>query len=297
MREIRFDYRAQLLESVYRLAEMAFAEDMPDGDLTADILGLAGLNGEAQLICREPVYMCGALWYDQVVHAFRRQCPSLTLEVQALFADGQKAETGSTLFELKGNLAAILAVERTLLNFLTRAIGVANLTGRHVEAVRKYNPHTQVLDTRKTQPGYRWLDKYAVLCGGGQNHRLNLSTGVLIKENHIAKLAGVPQALQFVRERLTKDVDIEIEVRTMAELKQALAAECPIVMLDNFTPEMVREACSLPRKATLIEVSGGINLNNIGSYCHPQLDRISIGALTHSITAPDLSLLVREERL
>lgn len=287
-------YLIEVQNSVGALAEMAFREDMPEGDITAQVLRLRGKQATAALICREPVYMCGSAWFEQVLAAFFAFDPMADLHMVACFEDGERLPAGSVLFRWEGDVASILAVERTFLNFLGRAIGIANAVGRYVEEVRKYNDHTQILDTRKTQPGYRWFDKYAVLCGGGRNHRLNLSDQVLIKENHIAKLNGVGEALSFVRENLHKDIGIQIEVETMDELKEALAHNCPIIMLDNFTPAQVEEACRLPRGNSLIEVSGGVTLETIGAYCSGKPDRISIGAVTHSIKAPDLSLLIEE---
>lgn len=291
---IAFGYGAALKASVRALAKAAFEEDLGEGDVTAEVLGLAGRSAEARVFCREPVSFCGAFWYQELLKAFHDFTGREGLQLTCEHHDGQRLEKGSTLFRLSGDTADILAFERPFLNFLGRAIGIANTTNTYVSAIRRHNSHTRILDTRKTLPGYRFFDKYAVLCGGGDNHRLHLGDQVLIKENHIAKLSGVSQALEFVRQRLQKPVAIEIEVRNMDELHAAIAAACPIIMLDNFTPDMVRQACELPRETSLLEVSGGITLDNIDTYAHEKLDRISIGALTHSVLAPDLSLLMRE---
>ncbi|CAM2008322.1 carboxylating nicotinate-nucleotide diphosphorylase [Acanthopleuribacter pedis] len=289
------DYLDEVCRDAFRLAEMDFAADMPDGDVTAEVLALAGRTATARLFCREDVSMAGAAWHHQIVAAFRARRPGARVDVTCHHADGTRLPAQSTLFEWRGDVADLVALERPFLNFLGRAVGIANATHRYVAEARKYTQHTQILDTRKTLPGYRYLDKYAVLCGGGRNHRLNLSDGVLIKENHIAKLQGVRQALAFVRQNLRKDVPIQIEVTSMQQLREALEEQCPLIMVDNFTPEMVAEACALDRGDSQIEVSGGITLETLGAYCRHSPDRISIGAITHSIKAPDLSLLISED--
>ncbi|MDJ0836883.1 MAG: carboxylating nicotinate-nucleotide diphosphorylase [Acidobacteriota bacterium] len=290
------NYLPRVRESVKALAGPAFEEDMPDGDITAAAMQLRGRNGRAHLITREPVPMCGAAWFDPVIDAYRAHEPQARLEVYSPIEDGQRVEAGTTLFELDGDVADIVAVERTLLNFLGRGIGIARQTAAFVDRIRATgNQRTQILDTRKTLPGFRYFDKYAVLCGGGQNHRLNLSDQVLIKENHLARFGGVARAVAHVRANLPRPVEIQIEVCNMDQLKEAVDAECPIIMLDNFEPEMVRRACDMPRGACLLEVSGGITLDNIDRFLQPNLDRISVGSLTHSVIAPDLSLLITEE--
>jgi len=291
------DYQDRVVQDVAILAERAFAEDMPDGDVTARVLQLDQREAEAEIICREPVSMCGGLWLEAVLEAHNATHSHQPVRVKTLHQDGARVAAGSTLFQIEGNAAALLTLERTLLNFLGRGIGIANATYAYVSQVRKHNNFTHVLDTRKTLPGYRHFDKYAVLCGGGHNHRMNLSDQILIKENHIAKLEGITSAMAFIKKHLDRQVGIQIEVRSMEELKEAIAAGFPIIMLDNFTPDQVWEACDLERGTCQLEVSGGISLTNIGTYCHPNLDRISIGAITHSIVAPDLSLLMREARI
>jgi len=287
-------YLDRVRADVRHLAELAFREDLPDGDVTAQVLGLKASRAEADLICREPVSVCGVAWFEALLEAHMQVTGATDLNMVALVEDGQRVAAGNTLLKLQGNTAAILSMERTLLNFLGRGIGIANATFSYVEVVRKHNHRTRILDTRKTLPGYRHFDKYAVLCGGGANHRMNLSDQVLIKENHIAKLNGIPAAMQHLRRHLDRDVGIQIEVRNFEELQQAIDVGFPIIMLDNFTPEQVARACELDRGDSQLEVSGGINLETIEAYCHPRLDRISIGALTHSVKAPDLSLLISE---
>lgn len=288
----RCPYRKQLRDSIRALARLAREEDLPGADLTCRLLGKAGQRTRASVLTRERVVFCAGLWLDDLCASFFDQgeeAPAL----RVFCDDGAVVEAGSCLIELEGDAACILGLERTLLNFLGRSIGIASATYRFVEAVRGAGLGTQILDTRKTLPGYRFLDKYAVLCGGGVNHRMSLSDQILLKENHLAELGGITSALDAAF-AAAAGAPFIVEVRTMDELTQALARDCPIVMLDNFTPELVRQACSLPRKRSQLEVSGGITLANIGAYLHPGLDRISIGGLTHSVKAPDLTLLVEE---
>lgn len=295
MTAVQCSYLTPLRASVEKLAELAFAEDCPAGDVTAIALDLAARDARAELICREEIRFCGHVWLDVLVEGWRRFSGDGELTWAVAPADGTRVPAGSTLLTLRGSVASIVGLERTLLNFLGRAIGIATATSRFVDAVAAAGGDAAILDTRKTLPGYRWFDKYAVLCGGGRNHRLNLSDQVLIKENHIAEFDGVAAVLSHVRERLQNDTPIQIEVTNLAELQSAIDARCPIIMIDNFTPDQVREAVRIPRHGCELEVSGGVTLDNISDYALPGLDRISIGAITHSVKAPDLSLLIREE--
>lgn len=288
---ISCSYLSELGESVSQLARLAFTEDGVAADVTASVLGLRGRRTRAFIICREPVRFVGRVWLERVVDAYLEVCPTSDLRVEVLAEDGQALPPQSRLLSLEGDAAAIVGLERVLLNFLGRAIGIANATATYVEAVRQVSQVTQILDTRKTLPGFRFFDKYAVLCGGGRNHRIGLTDMVLIKENHIAQLGGVTAALAYVRGRLDGDVPIQIEVTNLAQLDEALAAACPLIMLDNFTPDLVAEARKRELGGSELEVSGGINLSNIASYAVHHPHRISIGALTHSVKAPDLSLL------
>jgi len=292
--EVSCPYMSKVRASVTALARLAFAEDIPAGDVTAEAMELKGRTGRARLITREPVPMCGTAWFDSVVKAYRAHVPGAALEVGHGAVDGTRLAPGSELFTLEGDVAAIVGIERVLLNFVGRGVGVARKTASFVDKVRRRGVSTRILDTRKTIPGFRYLDKYAVLCGGGYNHRLNLSDQVLIKENHLARFGGVRKAVEHVRKVIGNRVGIQIEVVDFAQLREAIDVGCPIIMLDNFTPRQVHEACELPRGDCLLEVSGGITLDNIETYLHPRLDRISIGALTHSVTTPDLSLLIEE---
>lgn len=291
-------YLPELMDSVAHLAKLAFVEDCASGDVTAEVLALQERQAKARVLTREPIVMCGSAWVEPLLKAFHEQMPKLRLSVRATCEDGSSQPAHQVLFHLEGNMAGIVAFERTFLNFVQRAVGIATRTQAFVQAAAAASldgSPPAILDTRKTQPGFRYLDKYAVLCGGGTNHRLHLGDMVLIKENHVARFGSVTKTLAHVGRHLDRDVAVQIEVRNLDELREALAANCPLIMLDNFTPEMVREACAMEKGHSQLEVSGGMTLNRLADYVFPNLDRISVGALTHSVTAPDLTLLIEEE--
>ena len=292
---VKCNYREDLTRTVSKLAAMAFAEDMPDGDVTAASLELSGQAVEASILVREQGVMVGEAWYKQVLGSYTKRT-GRDLVVVPQHKDGSALGAGSEVFHIQGDSADVVAFERTILNFVGRGMGIAKHTRTFVELVRSNGCPAAVLDTRKTLPGYRYFDKYAVLCGGGMNHRMNLSDQILIKENHIATFGSVKATLEFVRDRAPKGIEIQIEVQSIDQLNEAIDAGCTLIMLDNFNPEQVHKACEVERGAALLEISGGMNLATISEYCHPKLDRISIGSLTHSVNAPDITLLVKEER-
>jgi len=288
-------YSHELKHSVRLLADLAFGEDLPQGDLTARALRLDQDRARARIKTRQHVRSCGALWYEELLASFTTFTPTADLHINCLLADGRDAEPGQCLFELQGRTDQILAIERTFLNFLGRALAIATKTRRFVTLVREAGFPTHILDTRKTLPGYRYFDKYAVLCGDGVNHRMSLSDEVMIKENHVAESGGMQATLEKVQYNLGYLPQYTVKVRNLDELKTAIAHACPVIMLDNFTPAMVHRACEIERGDCRLEVSGGIHEGNILQYCHPKLDRISIGSLTHSVKAPDITLLMEEE--
>ena len=207
--------------------------------------------------------------------------------------DGVRLHRGQAIAVIRHNARVILSCERVILNFLQRMSGIATLTRRFVDKIA--GTKTRILDTRKTVPGLRILDKYAVTCGGGHNHRLDLSDGVLIKNNHIAMAGGVAQALERAHRNRRGEQPIEIEVRTMAELEEALQHGGEALLLDNMTPDLVRacvERVKSHSRRIPLEASGGINLENVRLYAETGVDYISVGALTHSPTAVDLSLRI-----
>jgi len=210
--------------------------------------------------------------------------------------DGVRLRRGQTVAAIRHNARVILSCERVILNFMQRLSGIATLTRRFVDAVA--GTRARILDTRKTVPGLRLLDKYAVVCGGGFNHRLDLSDGVLIKNNHIAVAGGIAPALERAHRNRRGEQVIEIEVRSLAEMEEALAHGAEAVLLDNMSVEDVKKAverCARHTRRVPLECSGGITLENVRSYAETGVDYISVGALTHSVTAVDMSLRVEPE--
>jgi nicotinate-nucleotide pyrophosphorylase (carboxylating) len=207
--------------------------------------------------------------------------------------DGVRLHKSQSVAVIRHNARVVLSCERVILNFMQRLSGIATLTRKFVDAVA--GTHTHILDTRKTMPGLRTLDKYAVRCGGGQNHRLDLSDGVLIKNNHIALAGGVGPALERAHQNRRGEQVIEVEVRTLDELEEALKHGAEAILLDNMPVEMVKRAverCSQANRHIPLEVSGGINLENVRAYAETGVNFISVGALTHSAPAVDMSLRV-----
>jgi len=268
----------------------ALEEDGAARDVTTAALVPADAVCWATMIVREEGVVCGLSLAARVCAVFD---PRLAFE--AACEDGSAAAAGTAVARLGGPAAAILSVERTMLNFVQRLSGVATLTRRFVEAVQ--GTETAILDTRKTTPGWRALEKYAVRCGGGENHRMGLHDMVLIKDNHLrmAGNGGVEGAIRAARER-AGGLPVEVEVETMEELCEALKAAPDFVLLDNMSPGQVREAARRVRAECpeggrpLLEASGGITLQNVRAYAEAGADRISLGAITHSAPALDVSL-------
>jgi len=276
-----------LLESIIRTA---LAEDIGPGDLTTSAILRGDERGEARLLAKSDLVLAGI---DVLAETFRALDPEAAL--RDALADGSEARRGQTLAVVSGSLAALLTAERTALNFLQRMSGIATLTRRFVDAVR--GTGARILDTRKTAPGLRLLDKYAVRAGGGTNHRFALYDAVLIKENHIAAAGGIGPAVQRVRKQAPQAARVEVEVRNLAELEEALAAGADMVMLDNMEPEAMREAVRRVDRRIPLEASGNVSLENVRAVAETGVDFISVGALTHSVRAADVSLLIsRTER-
>ncbi len=274
-----------------RLARLALEEDLGiAGDLTSQAVIPPDLAGRAVLVARAAGVLAGL---PAAFGVFALVDPGLTFEAHK--QEGDALQPNDRLLTVTGRMRSILAGERTALNFVQRLSGVATLTRRYVEAVAGLR--CQVLDTRKTTPGWRLLEKYAVRCGGGHNHRLGLHDGVLIKDNHLAALGTgrevVREAMRLARERYGTAVPLEIEVDDLEQLDVALAAGPDIVLLDNMTPELMREAVRRRNAAApnvLLEASGGVTLATIRAVAEPGVDRVSVGALTHSAAALDIAL-------
>ena len=270
------------------LIQRALAEDAAMADATSLVLP-RDLTGEAALESGDTGVLAG------LEVAFRVfQEVDHTLECQAVLPDGARVEPRQCLGTVKGRLSSILRAERTALNFVQRLSGVATATRAFVDAVAGL-PAT-IVDTRKTPPGWRLLDKYAVRVGGGRNHRMNLADGVLIKDNHIAAMAsrgvGITELVRQARARSPHTVRIEVEAETLEQVQQALEGGGDIVMLDNMDPETMRQAVDMCRGKALTEASGGITLETVRQVAETGVDLISTGSITHSVHAMDISLSV-----
>ncbi|MCG8124387.1 MAG: carboxylating nicotinate-nucleotide diphosphorylase [Candidatus Thiodiazotropha taylori] len=261
----------------------ALAEDLGSGDLTAALLPADAVT-QARIICREQAVICGIAWVNEV---YRQLDPDIGLEWSV--EEGEMVSENQSLCRLTGNARALLSGERCALNYLQSLSGTATLTRRYAEAVSGID--VRILDTRKTVPGLRLQQKYALRCAGGHNHRVGLYDAVLIKENHIRAAGSIEAALVRSREVVPDGVSVEIEVETLDELQQALDAGVQRVLLDNFTPEKLREAVKLAAGRARLEASGGINLDTIREIAESGIDDISVGALTKDIRAIDLSML------
>ena len=273
------------LPAVQRLIELAIEEDLGRGDVTtAAVIGDDGAAARANLVAREPLVVFGL---DIAEAVFRRVEPAIAFEGQANAGDA--VDAGAVVAVVSGAAGAILMAERVALNFLQRLAGVATLSRRFADAVA--GTGTKVVDTRKTTPGYRVLEKAAVLAGGCGNHRFDLGSGVLIKDNHIAACGSVAEAVQRARASAPHSLRVEIEVTTVAELDEALGAGADIVLLDNMSIDQVRSAAQRAHDGgALVEVSGGITLETARAYAECGVDILSSGALTHSAPAVDLAL-------
>jgi nicotinate-nucleotide pyrophosphorylase (carboxylating) len=274
------------LPEVVRLIELALSEDLGRGDVTSESV-LAGSRNQvaaARVVAREKLIISGG----GIAHEVFRRVDRQIVPKQRL-PDGTEVEPGGVIIDLDGPAASILAAERTALNFLQRLSGIATLARRFAEAVA--GSKARVVDTRKTTPGWRVLEKAAVRDGGCYNHRADLGSGILIKDNHIAACGGVRVALDRARARAPHPLRIEIEVTSLAELEEAIAGAADVVLLDNMSVDEVAEAVGLAHAAGIkVEVSGGMNLMRAPLYARAGADYISVGALTHSARAVDIAL-------
>ena len=259
----------------------ALAEDIGSGDLTAALIPVDAM-AEAYVISREAAVICGRPWVDEVF----RQLDS-RVEVDWHVVEGDRVEPEQELFRLHGSARALLTGERTALNFLQCLSGTATQARRYADAVAGLR--IKILDTRKTIPGLRLALKYAVKTGGGVNHRIGLYDGILIKENHIAAAGGVDQVLKRASAN-NPGIPIQIEVETLEQLEQAIASGAKLILLDNFTPARMIEAVKVTAGRAALEASGGITLKNVREIADTGVDRISIGALTHSPKSVDFSM-------
>lgn len=271
-----------LKSEIERNVAEALAEDIGPGDWTA-LLTPEGRSARATVICRNAAVLCGQPWFEG---CFRRLDPNVDITWRA--GEGQRLERGTAVCEISGAGRALLTGERTGLNFLQTLSAVATATRAYVDAVE--GTRAAIVDTRKTLPGLRIAQKYAVRTGGGVNHRLGLYDGVLIKENHIAAAGGVTRALEEARKVAPEGVWIQIEVESREQLEEALRAGAKMILLDNMTADEMREAVRITAGRAQLEASGGITLANVREVAETGVDRISIGSLTKDIKAVDLSM-------
>ena len=274
-------------ETYRGLVQQALAEDIGAGDITTEALVPEEERGKAEISARQNLVTAGLPLARMV---FNELDPSLTVEL--VTGEGETVEAGTVLLRLEGRLRPILVGERTALNILQHLCGVATETARFVERVRP--GRTRILDTRKTIPGLRRLEKYAVLMGGGENHRFGLYDAILIKDNHLAVVAGagegsIPRAIRLARSA-RPGVPVEIEVETVEEMEEALAAGAEVILLDNFPLAELEEAVRRGGGRARLEASGGINLETIGDVAATGIESVSLGCLTHSAPAADIAL-------
>ena len=272
---------------VEEIIDRALAEDLSKGDVTTEALIPRDQRGTASIVVKSKGVLAGM---EVAKRVFHRVDPKLTWK--AILEDGAKVEPGDVVAEIDGSYCSILNSERVALNFLQRLSGIASETNRYVESVKGLP--VRIMDTRKTTPGLRLLEKYAVRVGGGENHRMNLGDGILIKDNHLAALRSRGFTLREVvakaRQNASRQLKIEVEVKTPQEAEEAAEAGADIIMLDNMPLEDMREAVKSVHGRASIEASGGITLNKVRATAETGVDFISVGALTHSAKALDISL-------
>lgn len=268
------------LSSYEDIVQMALAEDLGQGDITSNAIIPADKRAVARMIAKKSGVVCGLQVAETVFNAVDHG-----LIVELMARDGDAVEAGQEVLEVSGSARSILSAERVALNFVQQLSGVASETRKVVDLIA--GTKAQVIDTRKTTPGLRSLEKYAVRCGGGGNHRMGLYDMVLIKDNHIAVAGGVAAALQAVSGRSEK---VEIEVDTLDQLREALGAGAKFILLDNMSPAVMKEAVAITNGAAVLEASGGITPTNIRAVAESGVDLISLGFLTHSAPALDIGL-------
>lgn len=269
-------------QTITQDVRIALAEDVGSGDITARLIPTSTL-AEARVISREHAVLCGSAWFDEV---YRQLDPKVHVAWRC--ADGDQVVPEQVLCVVQGPARSVLTGERSALNFLQSLSGTATLTRRYADALA--GTQTKLLDTRKTIPGLRAAQKYAVRCGGGQNHRMGLYDAVLIKENHIAAAGSITKAVTAIRRLMGTGFKIEIEVENITQLKDAIYAGVDIVLLDNMDTKQIAEAVAVNAGRVRLEASGGITLENIRDYALTGVDFISIGAITKHLRAVDLSM-------
>ena len=269
---------------IERIIRTALAEDLGLGDVTTEVTVAPEALARAELVAKEDFTLAGI---DVAAEVFRALDNGISFE--KISTDGRAVTKGEVVAWLRGKASVLLQGERVALNLVQRMSGIATLTARYVAEVA--GTKAVIVDTRKTVPGLRALDKYSVRMGGGRNHRIGLFDGVLIKENHIAAAGGITAAIERAKQQLPHTLKIEIETRNLTETEEALRAGADIIMLDNMTLDEMRQGVELIAGKALVEASGGVNLARVRDIAETGVDIISVGALTHSVQAADISML------
>jgi nicotinate-nucleotide pyrophosphorylase (carboxylating) len=270
----------------------AISEDLGRGDITSRSIVRFGVSARGSFIAKQEMVLAGLEIADLVFGWFDDY-----IQIESTVADGDEVSAGKVFARVVGDAQMLLGAERTALNFLQRLSGIATLTREYVRAIE--GTDAKIIDTRKTTPGLRMLEKYAVAVGGGHNHRLGLDDGVLIKDNHLSMAGNIREAVRRAREVVGHLHKIEVEVASLEQVREALDARADILLLDNMSPAMVKDAVRLAAerepedRQTLLEASGGISLSNVREYAEAGVDLISIGALTHSAPAVDISFKIK----
>jgi nicotinate-nucleotide pyrophosphorylase (carboxylating) len=276
------------MQNIDHLIEVALAEDIGSGDITTDNLVDSGLTGRGEITAKEPAVLAGL----NVARAvFEKVDPGVTLTTA--WQDGDRVQPNDTILVVCGTLRGLLIAERTALNFLQRLSGIATQVREYVSQLG--DRPVRLVDTRKTTPGLRVLEKYAVRMGGGFNHRMGLYDGVLIKDNHIAVCGGIDRAVTQLRRKISHLVKIEVEAATLAEVQEAVRAGADVIMLDNMALDTIGQAVKRINGRALVELSGSVTIDNLASLAQTGVDIISVGALTHSVRSVDLSMRIETD--
>ena len=271
---------------VEELIKRALTEDINYCDVTTDYLIPAGQEGEGRLMAKADGIVCGT---EAAAMVFKMLDPETEIEI--LKNDGERVVYGEDIMKLRGRTAVLLKGERTALNLIQHMSGIATAAGKYAEIVK--GTRAVIADTRKTLPGLRPLQKYAVSCGGGKNHRYNLSDAAMLKDNHIDAAGGITAAVTALRSKIGHMTKIEVETRNLDELKEALAVGADVIMLDNMSPELMKEAVEITAGRAVLEASGGITDETLRAVAESGVDIISVGALTHSVKAFDISMYIK----
>lgn len=272
-----------LIENLENLLPLAFTEDLPD--ITTEAICMSSENIMSKIISKATGVICGIPLLPYIF-----QYKMTNVSVTPMVHDGDVVQKGTQIAVIEGSALGILSSERVALNFIQRLSGIATLTRRFITLIQGTN--VSLLDTRKTTPGFRYLEKYATRVGGAKNNRMNASEAVMIKDNHIAITKSITKAVQKTREFYGDKIEIVLEVKNLEELKEALNLNIQRIMLDNFSLDDVKKAVQIVQKKVPLEVSGGVNLQNVKDYASTGIDFISVGAITHSAPALDISLEV-----